>query len=68
MAKTVIDLDEDLLSQTQDILGTATKKDTVNEAMRRVVRDAAVREFMAMAREGVFQDLANAEVMAEAWR
>jgi Arc/MetJ family transcription regulator len=68
MSKTLIDLDDDLLTQAQEILGTTTKKDTVNEAMRRVVREAAVREFMEMAREGAFSDLGDPDVMASAWR
>lgn len=68
MSKTLIDLDDELLARTQEILGTATKKDTVNEAMRRVVREGAVREFMEMAREGAFKDLGDPDVMGRAWR
>jgi Arc/MetJ family transcription regulator len=68
MTKTLIDLDEDLLARTQEILGTTTKKDTVNAAMRDVVRRAMAREFLAMARAGALKDLADPDVMAQAWR
>lgn len=68
MTKTLIDLDEQLLAKTQRILGTSTKKDTVNAAMRDVVRRAAAEDFLEMARSGALQDLADPEVMAQAWR
>jgi Arc/MetJ family transcription regulator len=68
MTKTLIDIDDDLLVRAQKVLGTTTKKDTVNAAMREVVRMALVDEFMEMGRAGVFADLGNPEVMARAWR
>lgn len=37
MAKTLIDIDEELLAQARDALGTTTKKDTVNAALREVL-------------------------------
>ena len=37
MSRTQIDLDQDLLAKAAEILGTTTKKDTVNGALRRVV-------------------------------
>ena len=39
MAKHLIDLDEDRLAAARVELGTATMKDTVNEALRRVSTD-----------------------------
>ena len=33
MSTTQIDLDQELLAKAAEILGTATKKDTVNEAL-----------------------------------
>jgi len=54
VTKTLIDLDDELLRQAQRILGTATKKETVNCALREIVRrDAAVR-FLTLAAGGVF--------------
>ncbi len=61
MAKTLIDLDPELLAQAQQILGTATKKETVNTALREVVRRWAATEFGGLARSGVFDGLLPAE-------
>jgi len=36
LVKTLIDVDEDTLAAAQEVLGTATKKDTVNAALRAV--------------------------------
>ncbi len=68
MAKTLIDLDEDLLARAREILGTSTKKDTVHAALREVVRRAAVDEYLRLGREGAFSDLADPQAMARAWR
>jgi Arc/MetJ family transcription regulator len=54
MSKTLVDLDEDLLTQAQHILGTVTKKATVNGALREVVRRAAAVRFLDQASAGVF--------------
>lgn len=35
--KRLIDIDDSALTEARDILGTTTMKDTVNEALRRVV-------------------------------
>jgi len=61
MSKTLIDLDLGLLEQARQILGTATKKDTVNLALREVVRRWAVTEFGALARGGLFEGLRQDE-------
>ena len=49
MAKTLIDLDEELLAEATTALGTTTKKDTVNEALRQAVE--STRERRRQARE-----------------
>lgn len=36
MARTLVDVDDAALSRAAQILGTATKKDTINEALREV--------------------------------
>ncbi len=61
MAKTLIDIDDELLAQARQILGTGTKKETVNTALREVVRRWAAVEFSALARSGVFVELLPAE-------
>ena len=68
MTKTLIDIDLDLLHQSQQILGTTTKKDTVNGALREVVRRWAAEEFIELARGGAFDDLLNPEIAEQAWR
>ena len=37
VTKTLIDIDDDLLEAVREVLGTATKKDTVNTALREVL-------------------------------
>ena len=67
--RTVIDVDDALLDAAQAELGTATKKDTVNEALRYVAeRKARAR---AILDDPFFlggSDLTDAEVMADARR
>lgn len=38
MSKTHLDIDDDLLSRTAKLLRTSTKRETVHEALRRVVQ------------------------------
>jgi Arc/MetJ family transcription regulator len=61
MPKTLIDIDPELLEQAQQILGTHTKKSTVNTSLREVVRRWAVVEFGELARSGVFDGLLSVE-------
>jgi Arc/MetJ family transcription regulator len=68
MTKTLIDIDDDLLAKAAEILGTTTKKDTVNQALTRLVRIAAAERFIEFAREGGLDDLLDPEVMKGAWR
>jgi Arc/MetJ family transcription regulator len=48
MAKTLVDVDEDLLAEATTALGTATKKDTINEALRKVVDETRARRARAL--------------------
>jgi Arc/MetJ family transcription regulator len=65
--RTIIDVDDALLDAAQSELGTATKKDTVNEALRYVAeRNARSR---AVLDDSFFlggSDLTDAEVMGGA--
>ncbi|RSM57748.1 DUF2191 domain-containing protein [Actinoplanes sp. ATCC 53533] len=67
--RTIIDVDDALLDAAQSELGTATKKDTVNEALRYVAeRNARSR---AVLDDPFFlggSDLTDAEVMGGARR
>jgi Arc/MetJ family transcription regulator len=49
MAKTLLDVDEDLLEEATTALGTATKKDTVNSALRFAVEETRLRRERALA-------------------
>lgn len=64
MAKHLIDLDEEALNAARAELGTATIKETVNEALRRATQDRGRRVVAAL------DILANADLddRVEAWR
>ncbi|WP_341720290.1 type II toxin-antitoxin system VapB family antitoxin [Micromonospora sp. FIMYZ51] len=57
MAKTLLDLDEDLLAEATAALGTATKKETVTAALRQAVESSRERRQRALAD---LQDVADA--------
>ena len=67
MGKTLIDVDEDLLTQAQQILGTTTKKSTVNGALRDLVRRNAAEQFIELARGGAFAGLLDPQIAGPAW-
>jgi Arc/MetJ family transcription regulator len=61
MSKTVIDLDDELVAEAAQALGTRTKQETVNAALREVLenrrRALALTRLREAAKEGAF-DLA----------
>ena len=67
MARTMIDVDEEALSAAAERLGTTTKRDTVNEALRRVAwsptQASAMRAILALA-----TDLGDRDVMENVWQ
>ena len=68
MRKTSVDIDDRLLEQVRDVLGTSSIKGTIDGALREVMRaEARRREIEALAgMDGL--DLADEKVMAKAWR
>jgi Arc/MetJ family transcription regulator len=68
MTATQIDLDDQLLAQAAEILGTATKKATVNEALRQIVRRERQLQHLEKLASGGLPDLSDPEIMAGAWR
>ncbi|MDQ6851601.1 MAG: type II toxin-antitoxin system VapB family antitoxin [Actinomycetota bacterium] len=68
MTRTLIDADDELLEQARVLLGTGTKKDTINAALAQVVALDARRQFLDDARGGVLADAADGAVMDQAWR
>lgn len=65
MRRTTLDIDDDMLAKAREILGTNGIKDTVDEALREIVRREAGRRLIARLKEN--EDLANPEIMARAW-
>ncbi|MGH3813196.1 MAG: type II toxin-antitoxin system VapB family antitoxin [Pseudonocardiaceae bacterium] len=68
MSKTLIDLDDELLAQAAELLGTTTKKDTVNRALSEYVKYRLRMSFGERLASGGLPDLADPDVMARAWR
>jgi Arc/MetJ family transcription regulator len=68
MSTTQIELDQELLDEAASILGTTTKKATVNEALRRVVHSEARRRHLEELATGALPDLSDPEIMQAAWR
>ena len=68
MRKTSVDIDADLIEQVRNVLGTSSIKETIDSALREVLRvDARRQEVRALTgMDGM--DLANEDVMAKAWR
>jgi Arc/MetJ family transcription regulator len=60
-----LDIDDDMLSQARKILGTRGVKDTVDEALREVVRREAGERIVRWLKEN--DDLHNPEIMERAW-
>ena len=70
MTKRLVDVDDDVLEEARNVLGTATLKDTVNESLRETVRAAHRRQLTVedLRRVGeLLTDLGDPEVMAKAW-
>jgi len=67
MAKTLIEIDDEYLVAAQQALGTATKKDTVNAALREVTALAARRRDLQRLISRSLPDLQDQDVMRAAW-
>jgi Arc/MetJ family transcription regulator len=68
MPKTLVDIDDDLLRAVSVALGTHTKKDTVNEALREVVALHARRRDLDWLRTGRLDAMAEPGARAAAWQ
>ncbi len=65
MGQTVENVDEPSLVEAQRLLGTSSNRDTVNAALKEVVRQKLVQEFIEMMSE---RDPAELErLSSEAW-
>ena len=68
--RTMVDLDDEALARAAEELGTVTKKDTINEALRFVVErrsrlEALLDDPYAL---GIGPDITDAEIMRRARR
>jgi Arc/MetJ family transcription regulator len=68
MTKTLVEIDDEYLAAAQQALGTTTKKDTVNAALREVAALAARRRDLQRLTSGVLPDLEDKDVMQAAWQ
>ena len=68
MRKTSVIIDDRLLEQARSLLGTASIRDTIDRALREILRAEARRQEVAALSEMDGLDLANKEIMAKAWR
>ncbi|GGP87244.1 type II toxin-antitoxin system VapB family antitoxin [Streptosporangium pseudovulgare] len=63
MSRTVIDLNDDLLAEVAEALGTRTKRETVDAALREVLENrrqvAALTRLRAAAADGAFDPEIN---------
>ncbi|HEY2141040.1 MAG TPA: type II toxin-antitoxin system VapB family antitoxin [Solirubrobacteraceae bacterium] len=63
--RTTLDIDEDMLAKARELLGTSGIKDTVDEALREVVRMEAGKRLIKWFKEN--EDLHNPAIMERAW-
>ncbi|MBW5483473.1 type II toxin-antitoxin system VapB family antitoxin [Streptomyces bambusae] len=73
MSMTNVDLDDDVLAEAMRLMGTRTKKDTINGALldyvQRIKRLQALEELGRRAAQGEFDDAIKAyEARKRAWR
>jgi Arc/MetJ family transcription regulator len=65
MARTVIDLDDGLLASVARELGTSTKKDTVNAALREVLANRRRAVALTRLREAAGDGAFDLELLAD---
>lgn len=70
MARTLLDLDDEALARAASVLGTTSKVDTVNRALRLVAAtaDDAERSRFSDLLDLLGERLAETDVRAQAWR
>ena len=68
MRKTSVSIDADLLEQARALLGASSIKETIDRALRQVVQAAARREEIDALAKMDGLDLADEEIMSNAWR
>ncbi len=68
MTKRLVDIDDDLLAEVRVLTGAATMKEAVNAALQEVIDSELRRRHLQRLEAGTGSDLADDEVMLDAWR
>lgn len=68
MSRTLVDVDDALLAEAARLLGTRTKKDTVNAALAELVKQRRRAELVDWLAGDPLPDLRDDAVMDRAWR
>lgn len=68
MSMTAVDIDDDVLDQARTILGTKTKKETINAALREVVRRRAAAELIGLLKSDAIEIRDHQELRRLNWR
>jgi Arc/MetJ family transcription regulator len=67
MAMTAVDIDDEVLDQARAILGTRTKKDTINLALREVVRRQAAMGLVELLKSDAIEIRDHRELRRRNW-
>ncbi len=68
MTKRLVDIDDDLLVEARELLGAPTMKEAVNAALQQVIDTELRRRHLQRLESGTGLDLADDEVVRNAWR
>jgi Arc/MetJ family transcription regulator len=68
VAKKLVDVDEERLEEARRVLGTRTKKDTINAALGEVVAAAARRRDLARLTSGQLREFVEDSARDQPWR
>ncbi len=67
MAKTSVDVDMAKVNRAKEVLGTDTLRDTIDAALREVIRIDSVRRLVLLAEGGAFSPLLAEDTEGDLW-
>lgn len=67
MSMTAVDIDDEALEKAKAILGTTTKKETINTALREIVRQQAVADLFELMDSDAFEYDDPGQLRRDAW-
>ena len=68
MTKRLVDIDDALLDQARKLIGVATIKEAVNTSLRELIHAELRRRHLRRLETGEGIDLADKQVLSDAWR